>query len=305
MTITDMSLKIKQLARDLYKIGRDAVVISHKQQRLINQLHESIHKEPVMMVVCENIHNCRNHQLHCDRCEHNRMLTYESDWLPPDWYCPAFATGGVVTGPPIVIPEVDGAFCYERDCHIDPHGRLEFGPWKVGKDSMTCEANVLYNCKVVNQQLKNQQNMKNEPVNFWNEMLNKSISINGKPYRLVPVEAELTLEDCVKGSGYWIRCDGSITCQDDMGYISYPTAAIAEKVLLYGLLQSVAEKLNQTGIFGAQPAGICHNQLSKRLTATKFNGTYTISPVFLGLELAEKAILIFAKSKFDLKKLYQ
>ena len=137
--------------------------------------------------------------------------------------------------------------------------------------------------------------MKNEPVNFCDEMLNKSISINGKPYRLVPVEAELTLEDCVKRNRF-VHCDPF----NAIG--NYPTEAIAEKVLLYGLLQSVANKLNEAIVCDQQYIIVLRNG---KLEVIEYNGVRTSDPMFYSRGWADQAISIFAKSKFDLKKLYQ
>jgi hypothetical protein len=87
--------------------------------------------------------------------------------------------------------------------------------------------------------------------------------------------------------------------------INYPTKAIAEKVLLYGLLQSVAHKLNGgTDIKG----GIVWQIYLRDGELIVFNSTYTkgfAMPLFRTESLAEQAISIFSKSKFDLKKLYR
>lgn len=124
--------------------------------------------------------------------------------------------------------------------------------------------------------------------------VDEPIMINGKPYKLVPVEEkELTLEDCCKGNEHMIDFDGDH---------NYPTEAIAEKVLLYGLLQSVAYKLNEQAFKPTRNYSIRYN--GSELIVICLDKSYGM-PGFHTEELARQAIAIFAKSKFDLKKLFQ
>jgi hypothetical protein len=158
----------------------------------------------------------------------------------------------------------------------------------------------------VNELNKIQNNMKAE--NIWvSDKMPDSVLVNGKPFKLIPDEKELTLEDCMNGS-----------TMSDFGvndkYRWYPTKAIAEKVLIYGLLQSVAHKLNNlpcsshTHSLGLHPVVrewyifLYRNKLDVTYRETYQNACQVI---FDTKELAQWAISIFAKSKFDLKKLYQ
>ena len=131
--------------------------------------------------------------------------------------------------------------------------------------------------------------------------------IDGIRYKRIENPKELTLEDCVKDSVFVINAMGEIrpmsVCNSGK-YGCYPHSSIAEKVLLYGLLQSVAYKLNGNAMFGAVPH-ILFLSNQKKLDVSEYHGTYTISPVFLGKETAKQAIKIFENSKFDLKKLFQ
>jgi hypothetical protein len=120
---------------------------------------------------------------------------------------------------------------------------------------------------------------------------------------------ELTLEDCVKDNEMGLFYDGGISNKfnkSKRGVCLYPTESIAEKVLLYGLLQSVAYKLNE-GVNDIELGCsiICYNSLAKECRAVTYNGSYTIGPIFRTKKLAEQAIRIFENSKFDLKKLFQ
>lgn len=140
-------------------------------------------------------------------------------------------------------------------------------------------------------------------------MKEMEITVSGTKYwveKVVPVAPELTLEDCY---GSWVTNSEGGATNFPIPYKprpdGYPSAAIAEKVLLYGLLCSVAHKLNTTIRTADRPSLICYNQIARELRATRFSGTYTLSPIFNSEDLANQAISIFAKSKFDLKKLYQ
>jgi hypothetical protein len=118
-------------------------------------------------------------------------------------------------------------------------------------------------------------------------------------------DKELTLEDCVKDNDYSFGFKGGLRHDSSLagfGAGCYPTEAIAEKVLLYGLLQSVAYKLNE----GKEEAwSICfRNELLCATHLCPANTTYGIV-LFASRELAEKAIRIFKNSKFDLKKLFR
>jgi hypothetical protein len=115
---------------------------------------------------------------------------------------------------------------------------------------------------------------------------------------------ELTLEDCVKDSVYVINAVGEIRpmsiCNSGK-YGCYPTSVIAEKVLLYGLLQSVAYKLNEGKEGGRSIIYLGDNELD--VTDCVFRKSD--EPKFYTNELARQAIKIFENSKFDLKKLFQ
>ncbi len=131
--------------------------------------------------------------------------------------------------------------------------------------------------------------------------------IDGIHYKRV--DKELTLEDCIKDNRTAENWNGAISSEYGSrpnGYGLYPTEAIAEKVLLYGLLQSVAYKLNE-GVNDIELGCsiICYNSLAKECRAVTYNGSYTIGPIFRTKKLAEQAIRIFENSKFDLKKLFQ
>jgi hypothetical protein len=133
------------------------------------------------------------------------------------------------------------------------------------------------------------------------------VEIDGKVFDLVERKApELTVEDCIG------RCvptsSGTIYQSNEKRYDGYPTEAIAEKVLLYGLLCSVAHKLN--GYW--KPDWMDHNEekfwINARSGTILTLVTYSNSdgcPVFKTKELAEQAIRMFAASRFDLKKLFQ
>jgi hypothetical protein len=144
------------------------------------------------------------------------------------------------------------------------------------------------------------ETMKTE--NIWiSDTMPDSVSVNGKKFKLVPVEEELTIRDCMDPVTTFDK-RGSIvpaTYRDSM--INYPTKAIAEKVLLYGLLQSVAHKLN-----GGKHVenGYCISMFGGEFTFTTQH-FHSGNVIFETRKLAEQAISIFDKSKFDLKKLYQ
>ena len=125
--------------------------------------------------------------------------------------------------------------------------------------------------------------------------------IDGIRYKRV--EEELTLEDCVKDNEIGLFYDGGISNKfnkSKRGVCLYPTEVIAEKVLLYGLLQSVAYKLNE-GKEGECAIFLTEN----RFGVQNFSVVKWTEPLFATKELAEQAIKIFENSKFDLKKLFQ
>lgn len=130
------------------------------------------------------------------------------------------------------------------------------------------------------------------------------ITLGGRKYKVSPVEEELTLEDCVRDNRWYNNMRG-IAVQVVSGSEirnQYPTEAIAEKVLLYGLLQSVAHKLNE----GKDGCGRFVIAYSDKIIVAQCGTTTTwTDPLFKTREIAEQAIRIFANSKFDLKKLYQ
>jgi hypothetical protein len=129
--------------------------------------------------------------------------------------------------------------------------------------------------------------------------MKNEIIVDGIKYR--KVEEELTLLNCT-------QCNSFSTYRDDINN-DLPTESIAEKVLLYGLLQSVANKLN--GDWRCWPLGNVFGYEIIRKPQT--NELYVVSPGsyngcgvrFQSRELAEQAIRIFKNSKFDLKKLFQ
>jgi hypothetical protein len=114
------------------------------------------------------------------------------------------------------------------------------------------------------------------------------MTVDGKRYLVVEAEksVELTLDDCLELDG----------CQFTG---VYPTTGITEKVLLFGLLHSVAYKLNR---------GMVGNWSIRLLPDGSFNPVTVYGgwcdPKFSTRELAEQAIRMFEKSDFDLKKLY-
>ena len=158
----------------------------------------------------------------------------------------------------------------------------------------TC-SNGPYYCYVCkhNPMLKHEEDWLPEDCYKQNKNIMKDeLIIDGIRYKRV--DEELTLEDCVKENNFGVIWDISLPSE----YARYPTEAIAEKVLLYGLLQSVAYKLNEgkTGRWGIGYSTI-HNQL----VFHEGNGSVR----FASYELADQAIRIFENSKFDLKKLFQ
>ena len=131
--------------------------------------------------------------------------------------------------------------------------------------------------------------------------------IDGIKYRKVeePKPEELTLEDCVKNNVVGLTSDGGISAAFSSrldGFGLYPHHAIAEKVLLYGLLQSVAWKLNE-GKTGKWIICLCDGK--PYVADWKIISNQYGNPLFATKELAEQAIKIFENSKFDLKKLFQ
>lgn len=74
-------------------------------------------------------------------------------------------------------------------------------------------------------------------------IMKDELIIDGIRYKRV--EEELTLEDCLQGNYIGIPYIATKITGCTTRHFNYPTEAIAEKVLLYGLLQSVAYKLNE------------------------------------------------------------
>jgi hypothetical protein len=135
------------------------------------------------------------------------------------------------------------------------------------------------------------------------------VEIDGKVFDLVERKApELTVEDCVKGNPlYFLDNDGTLIrgqFSPENAYMGRPTKTIAEKVLLYGLLCSVAHKLN--GDWKPDWSNGAQNKFwlsSVNLGAIQVIPAYTVNdgcPVFKLRELAEQAIRMFAASRFDL-----
>jgi hypothetical protein len=134
-------------------------------------------------------------------------------------------------------------------------------------------------------------------------IMKDELIIDGIRYKRV--EEELTLEDCVKDNEMGLFHDGGISNKFNKtkrGVCLYPTEAIAEKVLLYGLLQSVAYKLNE-GKTGTWVVRFTEQQLAISDWGAVSNKYGIVG--FSTKELAEQAIRIFENSKFDLKKLFQ
>jgi hypothetical protein len=253
--------------------------------------------------------------MYCYVCKRNPLLTYGSDWSPEDFYQPKFATGGVVRGKP---------FIFERDVTIVPNFHSSYttviaGKWEVPsieqfKNEME-EFEKMVN-KIDTRTMKTEKpsyeelaSALKETDQFWKDMLNGKKHASEEITRamanecilkkLVPVEEELTIRDCMDPVTTFDK-RGSIvpaTYRDSM--INYPTKAIAEKVLLYGLLQSVAHKLNGGK---SDPTWWIYLYRGEFKTTTL---PCSLDPLFKSEELAKQAISIFAKSKFDLKKLYQ
>jgi hypothetical protein len=124
--------------------------------------------------------------------------------------------------------------------------------------------------------------------------------IDGIRYKRVDEPKELTLEDCVKESFEMINKEYRLL---DVLKGIYPTKEIAEKVLLFGLLQSVAWKLNE-GKNGDWFI-FCHDNMLITDEWIRRKENYHVTPVFASKDLALQAIRIFENSKFDLKKLFQ
>jgi hypothetical protein len=112
------------------------------------------------------------------------------------------------------------------------------------------------------------------------------------------------MEDCLKGNSYPTPTRIPLGGGEYLP-IAYPTSNIAEKVLIHGLLRSVAYKLNGNKDV---EIGYCIAMFGEEIGG-KFNITHqhmrSGNIIFASEELAKQAISIFAKSKFDLKKLYQ
>jgi len=216
--------------------------------------------------------------MYCYVCKRNPLLTYGSDWSPEDFYQPKFDKGWEGWG--VAFPSKP-----ELIISVDPAD---------GKDySATVKAEKCKEgLKIVSITIDDKKETMKKDEIYTDE--------NGKKFRFVPVEEELTIEDCIKRNR--IGCCNSSPYDAAM---AYPTEAVAEKVLLYGLLQSVAHKLNGgTDIKG----GIVWQIYLRDGELIVFNSTYTkgfAMPLFRTESLAEQAISIFAKSKFNLKKLYQ
>jgi hypothetical protein len=135
-------------------------------------------------------------------------------------------------------------------------------------------------------------------------IMKDEIIIDGIHYKRV--DKELTLEDCIKDNRTAENWNGAISSEYGSrpnGYGLYPTEAIAEKVLLYGLLQSVAYKLNE-GKNGDWFI-FCHDNMLITDEWIRRKENYHVTPVFASKDLALQAIRIFENSKFDLKKLFQ
>ena len=139
------------------------------------------------------------------------------------------------------------------------------------------------------------------------------IIVDGIRYKRV--DEELTLEDCIKDNTVMFLGDGGTTnwyqSIDPKEMLDqYPTKEIAEKVLLYGLLQSVAYKLNGGDLRNRGYAIMEDKDKGIDDYVHGYFGVYLVTgdsiyPLFRTEELAEQAIKIFENSKFDLKKLFQ
>jgi hypothetical protein len=136
------------------------------------------------------------------------------------------------------------------------------------------------------------------------------LTFNGEVYAVAKKTKELTLDDCVRGNYYFCCTTGEITGShtvNNVVYTKYPTEAIAYKDLLYGLLCSVALKLNGDWNPDWNSTGakfkICKDlgEICIRSAHRENDG----SVVFKTEQLAKQAIDIFAKSKFNLKKLFE
>ena len=130
------------------------------------------------------------------------------------------------------------------------------------------------------------------------------IELGGKKYKVTPVEEGI--DAILLNNAYSFDMSGKVTKPNRFGPFPghYPTAEIAEKVMLYGLLHSVAHKLNENAMLSGN-CFIVSRALAGNLIAVKYDGIFTISPAFKTKELAEQAIRIFENSRFDLKKLFQ
>ena len=127
------------------------------------------------------------------------------------------------------------------------------------------------------------------------------IELGGKKYRVTPVEETSTIDQMVNRNEFSFNMFGEITKPNRKGpFVGfYPTREIAERVVIYGILQSIAHKLNngETGVWVIYMDGEKYN------IGRGYN-TYMF-PKFKTKESAEQAIRIFENSKFDLKKLFK
>jgi hypothetical protein len=337
-----MAKKIKQLSGDL----NTKVVFSHKQRRLINHLYESLHPEiatgstifnppfdtepkvEIHEVKCGFTNSCRNRPYHCYLCNRNQSPTRSPDCFM-DWYSPAFKTGGVVTSNPgEMISSIDfsplgGNIYYglfhnpkpgmktvkgcEYYLHCDHKGCLNCFDNPTLK--VTLDGSMGFNFKPVSaaEMGKTIRNIINKiNMNIKLDLKAMQVEADGKKYKITEIEKELTLEDCIKDNRFYMKLSGWATISGNL----MPTEAIAYKVLLYGLLQSVAYKLN-CGDLRNRGYAIMPNR--DKGVDDYVHGYFeiclvtgdSIYPLFRTEELANKAIRIFENSKFDLKKLFQ
>ena len=146
-------------------------------------------------------------------------------------------------------------------------------------------------------------------------IMKDEIIIDGITYRKVEPEKELTLEDCMSENLFYTNMDGFFyelppVMKGRRDFTSRPTQDISEKEMIFGLLHSVAFKLNGGDLrnrgYAIMPdmdKGIddyIHGYFSINLVTGD-----SIYPLFRTEELADQAIRIFENSKFDLKKLFQ
>lgn len=248
----------------------------------------------------------------CDRCAKalvlfgQRMEEILKSFEEPK-KIPNFSAGGIVFDPPFPCQPTITYKAYKMGMKCSKIKTCSNGPYYC----YTCKHNpiLIYGSdwipedyyKQINQNTMNNEIIIDEELHgLVREFIDYINSLSPKPEK----PKELTLEDCIENNKFVINAVGQIRngyydyCES---YGMYPNYAIAEKVLLYGLLQSVARKLNEGKDVVSGYSITNYGDQFNFVSALKNSGTV----LFATSELAEQAIKIFENSKFDLKKLFQ